>query len=327
MTRHSKTRATLLSACSTLIVVVVTLVFLEVILRVADFKELRASPNGQTLNYAYDSELGWLGEPNSSTTITTFRTTHAKHNSLGLRDEEFTANGKPTIVFLGDSFVWGLDSEAGERFSELLRPKFPDYNIVPAAIAGYGTDQEYLLLKRLWPTLKPAVVVLIFCSDNDRFDNVSNFRYDNYKPYFATQPDGSLALMGEPVPRSHLLYIRDYWLVRNLWLARLAMDAYVRVRYQQVSVPDPSEKLVGRIREFVEGNGGKFLVGIQNQDERMADYLKANGIPFVSLKDAAFYTGGYGPHWTPEGQQDVANRIERLLAANNIRAGAAEPKH
>jgi hypothetical protein len=161
--------------------------------------------------------------------------------------------------------------------------------------------------------------VLIFCSDNDRLDNSSNFRYDNYKPYFKTQPDGSLVLMGEPVPRSHLLYIRDYWLVRNLWLARLAVDAYVRVTYREESaLPDPSEKLVGKIREFVESNGGKFLVGIQNQDERMADYLTANGIPFVSLKGAAFYTGGYGPHWTPEGQQDVANRIEGLLAANKV---------
>jgi hypothetical protein len=319
MTTPSKSRTALLSVVSSLIIALVTLAFLEIVLRVADFRELRASPSGQTLNYAYDSELGWLGEPHSSTTITTFRTTHARHNSLGLRDEEFRANGKPAIVFLGDSFVWGLDSEASERFSELLRPKFTDYNIVPAAIAGYGTDQEYLLLKRLWPTLKPAVVVLIFCSDNDRLDNTSNFRYDNYKPYFMTQPDGSLVLMGEPVPRSHLLYIRDYWLVRNLWLARLAMDAYVRVTHRELSgLPDPSEKLVGKIREFVESNGGKFLVGIQNRDERMETYLKANKIPFVSLKGAAFYTGGYGPHWTPEGQQDVANRIEGLLAANGV---------
>ncbi len=50
----------------------------------------------------------------------------------------------------------------------------------------------------------------------------------------------------------------------------------------------------------------------------METYLKANGIPFVSLKGAAFYTGGYGPHWTPEGQQDVANRIEGLLVASNV---------
>jgi hypothetical protein len=69
-------------------------------------------------------------------------------------------------------------------------------------------------------------VVLIFCSGNDRLDNSSNERYfAYYKPYFATQPDGSLVLMGEPVPKSHLLYYKDNLLVRKLWLARLATDA------------------------------------------------------------------------------------------------------
>ena len=40
-----------------------------------------------------------------------------------------------------------------------------------AGVSGYGTDQEYLLLKKLWPQVKPAVVVLIFGTDNDRLDN------------------------------------------------------------------------------------------------------------------------------------------------------------
>jgi lysophospholipase L1-like esterase len=52
------------------------------------------------------------------------------------------------IVFLGDSFVWGLDSEADERFTELLKAKLPDYKVL-VAVAGFGTDQEYLLPKRL----------------------------------------------------------------------------------------------------------------------------------------------------------------------------------
>ncbi len=157
-------------------------------------------------------------------------------------------------MFLGDSFVWGLDSEADERFTELLKPKIPDYKILAAGIAGYGTDQEYLLLKRLWPKVKPAVVVLIFCSQNDRSDNSTNIRYDSYqKPYFATQPDGSVVLMGQPVPWSQLLYIKENWLVRNLWLARLATNVYVRLRHPPLVVPDPTEKLVRKIREFVEG--------------------------------------------------------------------------
>jgi len=303
-----------------LCIVLVTLAGLEIVLRVADFKELRETLSEQTLNYGYDAELGWLPEPGSSSIIKTFRTTHFKHNSLGLRDEEFTLDAKPTIMFLGDSFVWGLDSEADERFTEQLKPRIPDHKILAAGVSGYGTDQEYLLLKRLWPKVKPAVVVLIFCADNDRRDNrTSQSLSFYYKPYFATQPDGSLVLMGQPVPRSQLLRYKEDFGVRNLWLGRLAADAYVYFRYPQVSVPDPTEKLVGMIREFVEGNGAKFMVGIQSRDEALAVYLEKNGIPFVKLEGAPFYTeGGWGPHWRPEGHKLVADRIMGMLAVNHI---------
>jgi hypothetical protein len=317
LTKPSRVREVFLS----LVITLATLAVLESFLRVADFLELRETLTERSLAYGYDAELGWAPVPNSSSLIETFRTTHYKHNSLGLRDEEFSLDAKPTIVFLGDSFVWGLDSEADERFTELLKAKIPDYKILAAGVSGYGTDQEYLLLRRLWPKVEPAAVVLIFCADNDRLDNTRNIRADAYyKPYFATQPDGSVTLMGQPVPRSQLLYYKDDWLVRNFWLARLVTDVYVRLRYPQVLlVPDPTEKLVGKIRQFVEGSGAKFLVGIQNRDETLAGYLEASHIPFVRLEGAAFYTqGGWGPHWTPEGHKFVAERILGLLSANKI---------
>src|ERR1700730_12684079 len=156
-----------------------TLAALEIFLRVADFRELREGLTERSLSYGYDAELGWAPVPNSSSIVTTARTIHFTHNSLGLGDEECGLDAKPTIMFLGDSFVWGLDSEADERFTELLKPKIPDYKILAAGVAGYGTDQEYLLLKRLWPKVKPAVVVLIFCAQNDRVDNSTNIRYDS----------------------------------------------------------------------------------------------------------------------------------------------------
>jgi len=319
-TKPRQRRELLLSVTASLVIVLLTLAALEVLLHVADFRELRDSLSEQSLRYDYDAHLGWMPAEESSGTVTTFRTTHFKHNSLGLRDEEFTLDTKPTIMVLGDSYVWGADSEADERFTELLKRMIPDHKVLAAGVAGYGTDQEYLLLMRLWEKVRPAAVVLIFCSDNDRLDNRSNIRYSSYhKPYFATQPDGSLVLMGQPVPKSQLLYIRDYWLVRHLWLARLATNVYVRLRYPPVVVPDPTEKLVGKIREYVEGNGAKFFVGIQNHDEALAAYLEANHIPYVKLEGAPFYTqGGLGPHWTPEGQRVVAKRIMAMLAADGV---------
>jgi hypothetical protein len=107
--------------------------------------------------------------------------------------------------------------------------------------------------------------------------------------------------------------------VRNLWLARLATNVYMRLKYPQLFVPDPTEKLVGKIREFVDANGAKFLVGIQYHDEALVQYLEENRIPFVRLEGAPFYQGkGWGPHWTPEGHKFVAERILGLLSANYI---------
>jgi hypothetical protein len=328
---NERVREVFKSIGASLAIALVTLVALEIVLRIVDFRELRETLSETSLAYDFDAELGWLPVPGSVGTVETFRTTHYKHNSFGLRDEEFKLDEKPTILFLGDSFVWGLDSEADERFTDLLKPRIPDYKILAAGVSGFGTDQEYLLLQKLWPKVKPAVVVLIFCAQNDRQDNERSVYFFNYyKPYFATLPDGSLQLRGQPVPRSHLMYFRDHWLVHNLLLARLATNAYMRLRYPKVTVPDPSEKLVLKIRDFVEGNGGKFMVGIQWHDEALYRYLEANRIPFVKLDgaDSIKEKNSWGPHWTPAGQKDVAERIYGMLAANKVVAPgkAAESK-
>ena len=127
-------------------------------------------------------------------------------------------------------FVWGVDAEANERFTDLLRSRISNHGTVNAGVSGYGTDQEYLLLKRIWPKIQPSVVVLVICTANDRLDNGTNVRYDGYhKPYFATAPDGELTLRGQPVPVSRQLYIKQNWLVRHLWLARVAAFAYVEI--------------------------------------------------------------------------------------------------
>ena len=139
------------------------------------------------------------------------------------------------------------------------------------------------------------------------------------KPYFATASDGSLVLEGQPVPKSRLQYIKEDWLVRHVWLARLVSSAYVGIRYPLLFVPDPTERLVSKIRDFVEANGGKFLVGLQYDDSELIRHLQASRIPFVRFDGAAFYPGAAsGAHWTPEGHKFVAERVLGLLSENNI---------
>jgi hypothetical protein len=314
-----RAREALRSAWISVLVTVATLFAIEVLLRVADLRVLREGASERSLTYRYDEELGWIPIPNSTSVIKTARTIHVRHNGLGFRDIEFESDARPKMLFIGDSFVWGVDAEANERFTDLLRGRLSNYRTVNAGVSGYGTDQEYLLLQRIWPKIRPAVVVLVICTANDRLDNSTNVRYDGYhKPYFVTAPDGALTLRGQPVPVSRQLYIKQDWLVRHLWLARVAMFAYVELRYPQLFVPDPTERLVSRIHEFVEANGAKLVVGLQTSDESLIRHLEAEHIPFTTFDGAEAYSTEFGAHWTQAGHRLVAERLLSLLAENNI---------
>ena len=157
-----------------------------------------------------------------------------------------------------------------------LRSRIPGYNVVNAGVSGYGTDQEYLLLQRLWPAIEPKVVVLVFCTDNDRLDNSASVRYESYqKPYFATLPDGTLQLRGQPVPKSRQVYVKENWLVRHSLVARVIVYNYIDLVHPAVDVPDPTEKLVDQIRQFVEAHGAKLVVGLQVSDGKLMEHLQA----------------------------------------------------
>ena len=312
-------RQALRSACIVLFTTLASLAAIEIVLRVIDLRILREAASERSLTYNYDAELGWMPIPNSSSVVTTARTIHVQHNSLGFRDIEFVRSARPAMLFIGDSFVWGVDAEANERFTDLLRSRISDYTTVNAGVSGFGTDQEYLLLQRIWTTIQPAVVVLIFCTANDRVDNSTNVRYDGYqKPYFASTADGALVLSGQPVPKSRQLYIKQDWLVRHSWLARVAASAYVEIRHSPIFVPDPTERLVSRMREFVEARGAKLIVGLQLRDEKLILHLQARRIPFVIFDGAEAYSDRYGAHWTPDGHKLVAERLLGLLSENNI---------
>jgi lysophospholipase L1-like esterase len=300
-------------------IVIATLLVAEVVLRVIDLRYLRAHRVGAERIYNYDAELGWFPVPNSDVSFTGMRTIRSRHNSLGLRDIEPDTTAKPTIAFFGDSFVWGYDAEQNERFTEILRAKLTDQRIVNAGVTAYGTDQEYLLLRRLWDRLKPNVVVLMVCTDNDRKDNTANTRQDGpYKPYF-DMTRGTFE--GIPVPWSRHLYFADSWLARNSWVFRVAVSAYVLIAHSPVSVPDPTERLIGMMKDFVESKGAKFLVGLQYREPALEAALSNMKIPFTSF-EGADHEYGDGDHWTPKGHEQVADRLLTLLRENGVAAPA-----
>lgn len=290
-------------------IIAVTLVFIEVVLRVADFRDLRVLPGQYRALYDHDPELGWYLIPGMPTGF------GDRINGMGLRDIELERGSKSTIAFVGDSFVYGHGVKAVERFTDLLRRDLPDVRIANVGVEAYGTDQEFLMLKRLWSKIEPRVVVLIVCVDNDHEDNSKNARHGrNFKPYLA-KVGNEWRFQGIPVPRGHRWYYAHNWFAEHSLIVRLAFEGYMLIRHPGVLVPDPTNRLVAMMRDFVESKGAKFLVGLQKVDPDLEPFLMSQKIPYIRFDDAPSLPGDN--HWNPEGHVIVAKRLKAFLAAQN----------
>ena len=108
------------------------------------------------------------------------RTTHIKINSDGFRDREFSVekpNSTFRIIFLGDSFTFGIGIESNETFPKLLENKLNEvkngksYEVMNFGVPGYNTLDEIQFFKDVGLKYNPNMVVVGFI-DNDIDDNV-----------------------------------------------------------------------------------------------------------------------------------------------------------
>ena len=306
-------------------IIVAILFAAEVLLRVIDFSGPSRFELGEA--FQFDPELGWVPVPNAATQQTSGnRTISVRHNSLGLRERELSDIAPDRFLFLGDSFTYGYDAEANERFSDLLQKALPRYGIVNAGVSGYGTDQQFLLMKRLWNEINPKYVVLTFCVDNDRDDNTSSYRYRKYhKPYFVRTGDGEWQVRGYPLPRLSRNDLSDSGWLERFALLRFAVDAYRALRNREIIVPDPTEDLIGMMRRTAEARGARLVVGLQRHEPRLETYLQAQKIPYATFEDAPGYPVA-GWHWTPEGNAVVAKTYLALFAEIGISSDPAQPR-
>lgn len=103
-------------------------------------------------------------------------------NSQGLRDREYSptkgAGVLRRLLVLGDSMTFAEGVEAEQTFpkvleQELARGSGPGrFEVINAAVGGYGTDQELILFERLIPIYRPDEVLLAFFAVNDFDDNL-----------------------------------------------------------------------------------------------------------------------------------------------------------
>lgn len=277
--------------------------------------------------YRYDQELGWFTAGGKECYFSGLnRKIFVKNNSLGFRDHEYGKKEKRRILFLGDSYVWGYDAEQGERFTEKLQRRLPNYEILNFGVNGYGTTQEYLLLKKYFNSFKPEIVFLIFSPSG--FDNNSSyFGFDGYfKPYFVLKKN-KLVLKGVPVPQG-LNHFRNYCYYKCPSLFKSHLFNTVLTRAFQIAelifrVPDPTEKVICEMGGFLKANHSLFIIGEIRDVPFLEGICKKNNIAYLPLKTFEYPKGG---HWTPEGHEFVCRTLfDFLLKSNYITKNTTAP--
>lgn len=312
MKRDARMKNLVLVGCS----IFFACILAEIVLRVFFSERLILHQEERSLLYRHDSRLGWFPIAGQKRVFVGSHPITVSHNSRGFRDIEHLVGNKPGIVFLGDSFVWGYDVEAEDRFTERLRHKLPGWDVYNLGVSGYGTDQELLLLMDQFSFYHPKLVFLVYCTYNDDFDNGANSLGNGsyFKPYFELNSKGDLELKGVPVPKSLSYYGKQYPTLTKSYLARLILKA-TAPRIVKNEYP-PTVQLVARMNDFVAAGGGRLVVGLTEPHRTLQEFFREKGIPHLLLRGETFPANGY--HWTPAGHAAVSDSIYTFLAGEQL---------
>lgn len=302
----------------------------ELGLRIFMSKQLAIPLDERNLLFHHDPGLGWFPVPNSRIRFKGSRVVLVSNNSQGFRAAEHFISSRPGIAFLGDSFVWGYDVEASERFTEKLQERHPEWNVFNFGVNGYGTDQEYLLLQSLFDTYKPRIVFLIFCTETDDDDNSSNVRYGGYYKPYCTVVTNRLTLNGIPAPRCERAWLAEHETAAKSYLVRVGVRGWFKLAGpRELHNPNPTGPIIRDMQKFVAEKGASLLVGLTKESPRLEEFLIFFKIPFVKLDTNLRYPE-LGSHWTPEGHAFVCEKVEQFLVEGKFLEAArqreSEPK-
>lgn len=158
---------------------------------------------------------------------------YVRINSAGFRDVERTLT-KPASTFriavIGDSYVEAFQVERPDSvclvIERALRGRFGAdmaVEVLNFGVSGYGTGQEYLLVRDRVMAYAPNLVLLAFYVGNDVSDNLRELKKVPYVPYF-TLREGVLTL------DSSFLSSSEYK-TRSAWYSRtfVATKRYSRL--------------------------------------------------------------------------------------------------
>lgn len=247
-----------------------------------------------------------------------------KKNTDGFRDRDFVipkSQETYRILVLGDSFTWGVGVDVEEtvpkQLEKRLSKEFPRKNIevINAAIPGYNTVEELLLLKGRGLKYEPNMLILLYnLNDIDFKPYLSDEKYDETKvvSVLEVHPGENIAeVLKYKGIRSFInwfevnsqffafLVPRVGTLLRKMGLLKSVEFSWVQTIFQGYTNENPgwleSRRALGEISEICRSHDIVFIVAIypllvelkkyqgKKSHEMISNYLHSIEIPFIDL--------------------------------------------
>lgn len=288
-----------------------------------------AHATGRERGLALDARLGWRPIPDVEKRGALWGAERpARTNALGWRDRERTVAKTPgarRALLLGDSFVFGVGVDDGQRVSEALESEVPGLEAWNLGVTAYGPDQVALLLESVAAEYRPDVVVWFACLANDVDDVRYERRYGYAKPWFSLE--GGALVPHAPEP-SLLERARDASYLCEIACAPLDARRLAH-RFAAPWKERDGLELFGllavRIAAESARRGAAFLCvaipsGDAQLDARALGELRARGLEPLELAPAFAAESARGAdlfladgHWNAAGHALAAQRVADAL--------------
>jgi lysophospholipase L1-like esterase len=209
--------------------------------------------------WMHDARLGWAHRPGGTGHMITPEF-DVNYDIDASRRRQHVSVAGPNAVQLqlyGDSFAegWGVDVNDGiaARLEQRLTAA-AGVHVSNFGTAGYGTDQELLLLTHEGLAHAPDVVLLLFYV-NDLWNNVSRRGVGaqrGAKPVFRPGRDGALQLTGTPIPEPRVRQ-PSFWRALQMHCHLWALGGRAWAAQSRTDAAMPSEQ----VQQFYGGLYGQ----------------------------------------------------------------------
>lgn len=290
----------------------------ELLLRLLDFPFGVASINNESKLARFDEELGWVSIPSHSAVQTVGsdqRRVDMYFDADGARipapNQHYDQN-VPSVIFVGGSFTMGHGLSYENSFvGQINKMDFFPFQAVNFGVEGYGTDQAYLMLKRVMKKYNTKAVVYTFIGDHVTRNNYDDPRlfwpnsgFIGTKPLFDLNSQGQIYQTSWPYKFDGAFELRIWQLLQLSWF---------------VLSPRPSlevtEALICAMKKYIESEGGKFFIVNWRQWGEAPTWRNTRiEVPCVQVIDLGTEVHEEWESWTIPGDGHPDQRAHMLAA-------------